>query len=95
MHVEDLFAGVREAMEENVAVGHITVEEERVIKVELPLLNRPDGEFAFQRGWGKRPEGIIPLIDRALEVRSTAVPTLDPGGVILLQPQFVHPEGCN
>ena len=47
-------------MDDELPVGQIITDENHAIRVELPQLKRPDGEFEFQREWGRRPEGLIP-----------------------------------
>ena len=92
-----LFVGVREAMLASWATGHIPLAEERVLTVELPVVARPQENFPFQRGWGLRPDNLIPLLDQALRLRPEAgvlsIQTTHHGGVILQQPQYVHQFG--
>ena len=91
--LDEFFVGVRAAMPPESGRGHIITQEERLITIELPTLSRPVQEFPFQKNWKKRPMGVIPVLDESRILYNAVFASVDPGGPVLVQPQYIHPRG--
>ena len=86
---------VRGACPEYYSRGHIADQEESVVRVALPVLERSDEVFAFQATWRKRPIGSVPMIDNPAARTRSIVPSVSAGTLMYIQPVLQHPVGQN